>query len=346
MKLKVLIIFIITSIRISIGQSNEDIPNDLDNADPETLSTFANEELAADLLLEYEFIRTRKFSTGEKIIKQADIDSMSSIANQINQAAPNSFSAAYVQFRELGFTEEGFLYLSKAESLTPNKTELYTDFLAAAHILEKPAVFQEYSSKLRTSGFISPSVLEYNKNILRSIPETNAFIITNGWDDTYPLLTLLEDEKKTNTTVINVEWIHYEHYRAFISKKLNTTNSEYNNNPYGWINNICSLSDQNIYFTPTLPSSKLLELSDKIIPIGILFKMSSMTKEEQVVESIKAWKKFSKVNITSSHPISKNYIILLTFLERSLKNETKESGTLIQIQEFKTSLEEKHPSLK
>lgn len=344
-------IFIILScVCLAAPAISQDIPESNSGSTlesiPEETDMHAMEELASSLLLEYEVIRTGSFQGGKKFISQTDLDSMSSIAMQINQSAPYSFSASYVQFREAGYTETGFSHLKQAEALTSNKSELYSDFIATAHILNKSAEFKEYSKKLRSSGFIQSSVLEYNRNVLRSISENKAFIITNGWDDTYPLLTLLDEEKKKNINVINMEWLFDANFRAKIAGQLGTSNPAFSNNPYNWISTISKSSNQNIYFTPTLPNSELTKISGQITPVGILFKLASLTAEEQNFESLKAWKKFSKVNITSSHPISKNYIILLTLLESSLNNDANESGTLAQIQEFKTLLEQKHPSLK
>lgn len=348
MKLKVLIVGVLASVNLGFSQSGLDEPSQTESSSDELeISTpQAEEEYASSLLVEYEFIRSSSFQSGRKVISQADLDSMSSIATQIKQASPLSFSAEYVQFREAGFTEAGFEHLKKAETLTANKTELYTDFLAAAHVLNKSAELKTYSKKLRSSGFIQSSVLEYNRNVLRSVIENKAFIVTNGWDDTYPLLTLLDEEKKKNITVINVEWIFDANYRSLIAGKLGSANAQFSNNPYAWIKAVSSASSQNVYFTPTLPNTELAKISNQISPVGILFKLGGLSQEIQNYETLRAWKKFSKVNLTSSHPISKNYIILLTLLEASLAGDSKESGTLKQVQEFKVALEEKHPSLK
>ncbi len=347
MKLKVLIVGFLIAVNFGFSQSNQvELEKTESNSEELEISSSEMEDYAASLLIDYEFIRTRNFTSGKKLMSQADLDSMSSIAKRINQSAPLSFSASYVQFREEGFTETGMSFLKEAESLTTNKSELYSDFLAMAHVLDKSSELKTYSAKLRSSGFIQSTVLEYNKNVLRSVSENKAFIITNGWDDTYPLLTLLDEEKKKNITVINIEWIFNKHYRSFISSKLNTSNVSFNNDPYAWISAVSNASAQTIYFTPTLPNSELIQLSSNLTPVGILFKQANLTQEIQNYESLKAWKKFSKVNITSPHPISKNYIILLTLLENSLSKNANEAETLAQIQEFKNSLEEIHPSLK
>jgi len=332
---------------LALGQNK--IP-DAENSSSETMELNLEgqslEDYAASLLLEYDNIRSRNFSNGRKIIVQADLDSMSSIARRITMMAPLSFSSSYVKFKEEGFTETGYAHLKKAESFTDNKTELYSDFLASAHVLNKTADLKNYSKKLRNSGFIQSAVLEYNRNVLRSISESKAFIITNGWDDTYPLLTLLEEEKRKNVTVINTEWIYDSNYRALISSKLKSTNVSFNNNTYTWITNVVNSSNQPVYFTPTIPGSELAKLGSSISPAGILFKKGTYTAEEQNYSCLIAWKKFSKVKLVTAHPISKNYIILLTLLESTLAENANEKGTYTQILEFKESLEKKHPALK
>ncbi len=214
-------LLIIFGIFISTYTNAQDV---IKQAEQEPVNVSLDKSVAASnvesLMLDYELARTQDFQAGLKIIRQSSLESMDEIANEINTLLPESFSSTYIKFKQSGFTETGLSYLKEAESKTENKAELYTDFLTTAHILNKEDLLNTYAIKLRNSGFINTVVLEYNKNVLRSIKENKAFVITNGWDDTYPLLTLLKEERKKNLTIINVEWLFDPAYREKLSQKL------------------------------------------------------------------------------------------------------------------------------
>ncbi len=307
------------------------------------------EEEAIDseaIILDYELERTKDFKKGYKTLDQRSVTNLQEMSAPVLENHPESFAGYYLKYKQSSFSQDALDNLKKAELLTLNKTELYSDFLATAHVLGKTALAEEYSSKIRNSGFIQTEVLEYNKNVLRSIKENQAFLFTNGWEDTYPLLTLLKAEKKENLSVINAEWIMDNSFRTIIAGKLGVSSPAFNGDPYEWMNQVVNASQQPIYYSPTLPTKCLRGMSSNITPVGLLFHTQAKEKAVQKELCLAAWKRFSKVELVSSHEISKNYILILSVLESLLVNDPNEAGTLAQVIEYKTKLIAKFPALK
>ncbi|MFK7756504.1 MAG: hypothetical protein AB8B53_06180 [Flavobacteriales bacterium] len=333
---------------LAFCQSNLEGSEDKKNSASESVVTpseLALNQQLESLVLDYELERTSNFNNGLKVITTESLNEMESITNEVITLNPNSYASEYLQFKQDGFTEAGLNHLKNAETKTTNSTELISDFLAISHILKKNDLLDTYALKLRNSGFLKNSVLEYNKNVLRSFTESNALLITNGWEDTYPLLALLKEEKKRTITVVNVEWLYDAGYRSTLSAILGKPIVPFSS-PYQWINQMTSGSSLPIYYAPSLPNSELIKLQNELTPVGIVFKKGMLSGLEQKTLNLNAWKKFSKLSINSSEPLNKNYIIMLTMLEQQLKTNALEKGTLKQVTDAKKALIKKHPSLK
>ena len=328
----------------SSAQSNLDgIKGDEQSDDNEIQLT---NESPQELLLEYEIERTKNFSNGYKSTNRTTLDNLNTISNRAQLSLAETYEAHYIQYKQNGFTSVGLAFLKNAEQNTENKAELYSDFIACSHVLKKELLFDKYTSKLRNSGFITNEVLEYNKNVLRSIETEASFIVTNGWEDTYPLLSLLTQENKTATQVINAEWILDPEYRKLIAARLGTSNPSFNDNPYDWILTVSQSTSSAIYFTPTLPRSVLLKAQESLTPIGIVFSLNPITAAEQKRQCVNAWKMFSKVELISNSDLCTNYILIFSVLEDLLANDQSEKGTLNQVLAYKKQLLKKYPALK
>jgi len=94
------------------------------------------------------------------------------------------------------------------------------DFIAYYEIIDNQVEKKNFLKKLDQSNTISQSVMDYNKDVLSGL-EQNAILITNGFDDTYPIW-ILQDIKgvRKDVQVINLDLIQEQSYQKQTLKEL------------------------------------------------------------------------------------------------------------------------------
>ncbi|KPK95728.1 hypothetical protein AMJ80_03885 [bacterium SM23_31] len=74
---------------------------------------------------------------------------------------------------------------------------------------------------LINTGFLTPSLLAYNRWVLNNVPE-NAVLLTNGDMDTYPAVALQEVERlRQDVGIVNLSLLNLPWYARFIRDKYN-----------------------------------------------------------------------------------------------------------------------------
>ena len=106
---------------------------------------------------------------------------------------------------------KGLGYLEKAIALDPNFIDPW--FMLVVHYMESgnKELLDAALRRLLESGIINDEVMDYNYNILLSL-DSNAILITNGDNDTYPgwilsrILNFRPDVTIVNRSLLNTEW--------------------------------------------------------------------------------------------------------------------------------------------
>jgi len=338
----------------TVAQSNSVPKLEEESTEEQSVNEVLNKEeisttdavFSESILLEYRLNSSENFKGGVKSLSTLELDELNSLSERASNSAPGSYADVYLRFKATGFSTEGLELLKEAESITANKAELYSDFIATGHLLDDVGIFSDYTEKLNQSGFINEGVREFSKNVLRSLTDKNAFIITNGWDDTYPLLTEIAASGEKRVRVVNVEWLFDINTRKQIAKELGSPNVQFNLDPYAWLNTVVQASAKNVYYSTTLPPSELRKVANSLTPVGLLLKKGNMQSDKALAANLSAWKKFSKLHLLENYDINKNYALPLTILSGSLKNEPKEIGTLEQVDNYLNNLYTVHPEIK
>jgi hypothetical protein len=106
-------------------------------------------------------------------------------------------------------------WLKKAHEMQPDNPEPYYDFITHYQVTEKADKVNEFYQKLYRSKDISPWLLDYSYNVLMSL-EKNAFLITNGDNDTYPAELLQQVHHiRPDVTILNISQSPIETYINF-----------------------------------------------------------------------------------------------------------------------------------
>ncbi len=130
---------------------------------------------------------------------------------------------------------ENIALLEGAYQLRPDDPQTYCDLIVHYETVGNAAKAKEFCERLYESQYLATGLLEYNYNVLRST-EKNAFLFTNGDNDTFPIW-LLQRAKgiRPDVTVLNVHLIQQQDYLKRLLQAKNV------------VVDFGKLPDQNVY---------------------------------------------------------------------------------------------------
>ena len=184
----------------------------------------------------------------------------------------NSFEYNYETYKNATVKNAtSFQYLQKAYAIYPDNVDLYDDFMAYYEMNENRMDRRQFSIKLYKSNTISGYLMEYNYNVLMSLPQ-NAVLFTNGYDDTFPIW-VTQDVKKVrkDVTVINIDLLKDKVYRDKVFKKENLTYKKKLEGIDLIENVIKSNSNKNIYLGLTVNKELIGKLYKNLYLVGVVF---------------------------------------------------------------------------
>jgi len=295
------------------------------------------ENQAASLKVTYERTRKGYVSKYNKSISTSEQATLDGIVNQAKTVAPDSYEYHYLEYVNSSDKKANFHHLKRAYEIYPDNVELLDDFIAYYEIIDNQVEKKNFLKKLDQSNTISQSVMDYNKDVLSGL-EQNAILITNGFDDTYPIW-ILQDIKgvRKDVQVINLDLIQEQSYQKQTLKELklyplsktdpvNIVKELVKNNPGKAIN-----------VGLTVNPGALSDLSSKLYLVGLTLKYSDDPIDNvQMIKNnwdFKYNKKLGQSTSSSSgKKINANYILPLAVLY----NDYKSKNELTKAEEIKT----------
>ncbi|MEZ4800785.1 MAG: hypothetical protein R2809_13615 [Flavobacteriales bacterium] len=239
---------------------------------------------------------------------------LKSIADQIKNAAPQSYAAQFLNYQVEGKSEKGFQYLDQAYLLNPSP-DLFDDKLAEAVIRKNQAQITEFVNKIDQKPLFNKAVIVYNRNALNSV-EQNGILITYGYEDTYPIIVLQQKEKlRTDVKIVCIDWLKNENYYLEVKELLHLKSKSYINE-LTFIEEALTKSNPNVYLSLTLPpyliKSKLKELY--CTGLALKYSKSKFNNIEILKENFDT--KFDKTPLFQADKINRNYLLPLGVLEK------------------------------
>lgn len=185
---------------------------------------------------------------------------------------------------------DAFYYLQKAFEVYPDNVELYDDFMDYYAMNDNVQGRRKFSKELSKSNVIPDYVLEYNYNVLVSLPE-GAVLFTNGFDDTYPIWVLQDVQKvRPDIKVVKISYLNDTVYRK---KVLNGLGLSYDADLNGikLVKNILeSNPDKPLYLPFTVDKRLIQALYPNLYPVGLVFKFSKIPVNN-LPETQRVWEK-------------------------------------------------------
>ena len=202
----------------------------------------------------------------------------------------------------------------------PDNVELYDDFMDYYAMNDNLQGRRKFSKELSKSNVIPDYVLEYNYNVLASLP-SDAVLFTNGFDDTYPIWVLQDVQNvRPDVKVVKINYLSDTIYR---NKVLNELGLSYDNDLNGikLVKNILEQNpDKPLYLPFTVDKRLIQALYPNLYPIGLVFKYAK-TPVDNLPETQRVWEdNFKKTTLLEVEKPKKqrdfqvNYLIPLVNL--------------------------------
>ncbi len=250
----------------------------------------------------------------------------------------NSFEYNYNAYLASSIkNQKSFEFLQKAYEIYPENVALYDDFMAYYEMNGNETGRRQFSTKLAKSNTISNYLMEYNFNVLASLPK-NSILFTNGFDDTYPIW-IAQDVKnvRKDITVINISLLDDKSYRKRIFEKENI---KYNKSLSGveLIADIMkSNSHKELYIGLTIDKKIIEALHKNLYLVGLVFKYSEKPFSN-IKQTTDAWENsFKKASLNSApssfkqKQVMANYLIPFIYMH----NRYVEIGEIEKAKELK-----------
>ncbi|MFC2088880.1 hypothetical protein ACFLSX_04700 [Calditrichota bacterium] len=242
----------------------------------------------------YYFFATRYKTLG--IDSQRRERLQNQIIDRMGASIPDSYLYYYIRFYH-GVGD--FNDLKKAYWINPNDPDLYWEFMRYYDDEADWDNRKKFCSKLYKSKDIASGLLEYNYNVLTST-DSNAILLTNGDNDTYPVW-VLQDAKDVRKDVLVLNAHHIFVDRQYLYVRLKEKNIIVNPNTFSDKNVDSFLKD----FTKTISER------NPEVPIFV-----ALTVYEDYIQSIKD----NLYLVGLAHQYSENPIDSISILKNNIEN--------------------------
>ena len=161
----------------------------------------------------HNYYNANRYAHFEDIDSEQKKKKLAGIIDEMGKAIPGTYEYYLLNYWNTHDINDLTL-IKKAYELKPHEPETYYPFIIYNEVNGSQTETDKWLKKLYHSRDISPSLLNYNYNVLMSL-EQNAILITNGDNDTYPvwLLQYVHNLRK-DVMVLNISMAAIDGYLA------------------------------------------------------------------------------------------------------------------------------------
>jgi hypothetical protein len=257
------------------------------------------------------------------------------IVEQLESSYGQTFDYYYAAYLNSNRNPDSFSLLQKAAEVYPNNELLNRDFIFHYEVVNDVGKRNIYIKKLYETNTVEAGLMEYNYNVLMSVPK-NGVLLTYGSDDTYPIYIWQHIKKiRTDVIVINIEMLGHEVYRSSKSKEYGLSIT--------WKQNIINTaeyviknnSDRTICLGHTISQTLLQRNKDHLYVTGLTYQYADKNIEnisitEKNVENFKTTELKKTAVYSTLGKLNANYLVpYITLLEfyNATEQSTKASET-------------------
>ena len=248
-------------------------------------------------------------------VNQTGAETLEFIATKVQELAPGTFASYYIPYHEVVPSSATRALLDQATAVEPNNSLAFDDYVAQGEVNRDSGMKKKYAQKLEAASVYSLPTMEYNFNVLNSLP-SNAFLITYGHDDTYPLWIWQEVfGTAPSVQVINIDLLSNAQYCKDICQRLNIANIDASTlNAQERIKHLLSGKNPNIYLALTISPSILKKHSKNLYLTGLALHYAEVN-EYNLAQLSGNWEnRFARTYIDVDEPINQNYKLMFSVL--------------------------------
>jgi hypothetical protein len=285
-------------------------------------------------LVSSSFSLTKQLASNQRSQRSPTVDQqfqMDNLVQVLEKSSPESFEYHYFKFVAGNYSVALAEHLKKAELLRPTNSDVHIQFVAYYWCMNEKRKALPYLEKLMRSGRLNWSILNYSKDLLRSVPSQGT-LVTHGMEDSYACLYLqISEGIRTDVNVISLELLQSE----AVQKQLLVYgfNLPQNNTiDVAYLKEFCVQNNtRNIALSMTIPKEYLLPIQENLFVTGLVLEYKTDLSYQNSARNEYLWNyEFIKLIITDAsnekeRQLTANYLPMLLILRNTymLTNETE-----------------------
>lgn len=314
-------------------QENQIPKKELQEKDPVDQINVTSSESALQLITST-FTLAKQMASSQRSQRSPTIEQqsqMDNIVQVLEKSAPESFEYHYFKFVAGNYSVALVEHLRKAELLRPTNSDVHIQFVAYYWCMNEKRKALPYLEKLMGSGRLNWSILNYSKDLLRSVPSQGT-LVTHGVEDSYTCLYLqLSEGIRTDVNVISLDLLRSE----ALQKQLLVYGFNLPQNStidVAYLSDFCVQNNtRNIALSMTIPKEYLLPIQENLFVTGLVFEYKSDLSYQNFTRNDYLWnseftnKMIFNASNEKEKQLSANYLPMLLLLRNRyvLTNETE-----------------------
>ena len=320
---------------------NQFLKKELQEKDADDQINMSSSESALQLVTST-FTLAKQMASSQRSQRSPTVDQqvqMDKLVQVLEKSSPESFEYHYFKFVAGNYSVALVEHLKKAELLRPTNPDVHIQFVAYYWCMNEKRKALPYLEKLMGSGRLNWSILNYSKDLLRSVPSQGT-LVTHGMEDSYACLYLqISEGIRTDVNVISLDLLQSE----AIQKQLLVYGFNLPQNStidVAYLNEFCVQNNtRNIALSMTIPKEYLIPIQENLFVTGLVLEYKTDLSYQNSARNEYLWNyEFIKLIIMDAsnekeRQLTANYLPMLLILRNTYKltNETEKLALIEEV---------------
>ncbi|MEY3437563.1 MAG: hypothetical protein RL265_148 [Bacteroidota bacterium] len=288
------------------------------------------------------FTLAKQMASSQRSQRSPTVDQqvqMDNLVQVLEKSSPESFEYHYFKFVAGNYSVALVEHLKKAELLRPTNSDVHIQFVAYYWCMNEKRKALPYLEKLMGSGRLNWSILNYSKDLLRSVPSQGT-LVTHGMEDSYACLYLqISEGIRTDVNVISLDLLQSE----AVQKQLLVYGFNLPQNTtidVAYLKEFCVQNNtRNIALSMTIPKEYLIPIQENLFVTGLVLEYKTDLSYQNSARNEYLWNyEFIKLIIMEAsnekeRQLTANYLPMLLILRNTYKltNETEKLALIEEV---------------